>query len=119
MSFSDALLYFERNNLNVVDKNLANMAPDYCFLVTYTYMLLVEGYGIPSNTSITVLSEVNGHAVGWALGAILYEINSMPWRLEPTMTESNWKTIVVTLFIGKVHSQYVFLHFPKISLSLV
>ncbi len=36
-----------------------------------------DGYRFDLNQTLTVLDEVNGHAVGWALGAILYEINEV------------------------------------------
>ena len=35
------------------------------------------------------MDEVNGHKVGWALGAILYEINELPWVLKLSPVEKH------------------------------
>lgn len=35
------------------------------------------------------MDEVNGHKVGWALGAILYEINELPWILKLSPVEKH------------------------------
>lgn len=32
---------------------------------------------------------MNGHRVGWALGAILYEINELPWILKLSAMETH------------------------------
>ncbi len=32
---------------------------------------------------ITAKDVVNGHKVGWALGSMLYEINTLPWTYIP------------------------------------
>ena len=42
----------------MVDDKLGEMIPNYCFLVTYTYALLTEGYGFQLNQPITVLDQV-------------------------------------------------------------
>ena len=84
MSYKEVHRYYELNNLDHLDDKLYDFIPDFCFLVTYAYALLTEGYGFHMNTSLTVLDQVRGYKVGWALGAILYEINTMPWLLEPS-----------------------------------
>ena len=58
MSFREIIEYYESNNLNMVDDKLGEMIPNYCFLVTYTYALLTEGYGFQLNQPITVLDQV-------------------------------------------------------------
>lgn len=65
----------------------------YCFVASYTYSLLRDGYGFDLDRNITVVSKVNGLKVGWALGAMLYEINALPWEYVPPST---W----VNAFIG-------------------
>ena len=58
MSFREIIEYYESNNLNMIDDKLGEMIPNYCFLVTYTYALLTEGYGFQLNQPITVLDQV-------------------------------------------------------------
>lgn len=84
MTYTEVRRYFAINNLDQLDEKLYESLPDFCFLVTYAYALLTTGYGFNSNATLTVLDQVHGYKVGWALGAILYEINTMPWLLEQT-----------------------------------
>jgi hypothetical protein len=103
MTFSDAITYFEVNNLNAADDKLAQMIPDYCFLSSYTYILLTEGYGFPKNETFTVLDEVNNNKVSWAFGAIMHEINTMPWVYLPaTQKGSEVLHIAVAAILGKI-----------------
>jgi Golgi nucleoside diphosphatase len=102
LSFRDVIHYYEVNNLNTVDDKLGEMIPNYCFLVSYTYALLTEGYGFHYNQSITVLDQVRGNKVGWALGAIFYEINTMPWELDISdFKRSGIISTIVWFTIGK------------------
>ena len=51
------------------------------------------------NHTLTVLNEFNGNKVGWTLGAILYEINSMPWVYgPPTMPGPQTTTLLAANF---------------------
>ena len=59
LSFGDVLYYYE-TNLFMTEEKLAEMIPDFCFLVSYVYALLTEGYGFNNTHSITVLSTVSG-----------------------------------------------------------
>lgn len=54
----------------------------YCFRSAYAFELLHNGYGFQLNDTIRATQVINGQKVGWALGAMLYEINVMPWRYE-------------------------------------
>ena len=101
MSFRDVIHYSEVNNLNSFEDRLGDRICNWCFLVSYTYALLVEGYGFRPDQSITVLDQVRGNKVGWPLGAILYELNTMPWVYEPDITTADhWMAAVVMLIIG-------------------
>lgn len=60
----------------------ADEVEDYCFRSAYVFQLLHNGYGFRLNDTITSLDVVNGLKVGWALGAMLYEINALPWTYE-------------------------------------
>jgi hypothetical protein len=51
-----------------------------CFQATYALQLLRHGYGFADDDYITATTVLNGQKVGWALGAMMYEINTLPWR---------------------------------------
>lgn len=64
----------------------------YCFRSVYAFQLLHNGYGFGLNDTIRATKVIAGHKVGWALGAMLYEINTMPWQYvvtEPTTEHEN------------------------------
>lgn len=54
-----------------------------CFKSMFVYQLLHNGYGFKLDQRITAANVVNGHKIGWALGSMLYEINSLPWTYIP------------------------------------
>lgn len=81
LPFSDLVLYID--TLDHIREDYTPMIPYFCFMGTYIVTLLTEGYGFPITHALTVLKKVDGHKVGWTLGAILYEINSLPWLYKP------------------------------------
>ena len=54
----------------------------YCFRSSYVYQLLHSGFGFQNDHVIRAVQVISGHKVGWALGAMLYEINTLPWKHE-------------------------------------
>ena len=52
----------------------------YCFQSAYVYEILRNGYGFQDSDYITATDIINGQKVTWALGSILYEINTLPWE---------------------------------------
>ncbi len=61
-----------------------------------------DGYRFNLNQTLTVLDDINGHSVGWALGAILYEINEMPWELQlSAIDEHPWGFVLVASILGE------------------
>lgn len=64
----------------------------YCFRSVYAFQLLHNGYGFQLDDTIRATNVINGHKVGWALGAMLYEINAMPWtyqQQQPLLPDSS------------------------------
>ncbi len=63
-----------------------------CFRSAFAFHLLHDGYGFQMNDNITATDVVQGHKVGWALGSMLYEINTLPWvyvhKAEPKQNAS-------------------------------
>lgn len=58
----------------------------YCFIASYAYALLTEGYHFEPSRNLTVMAKIDGLKVSWALGAMLYEINALPWEYVKTYT---------------------------------
>lgn len=58
-----------------------NTVEQYCFRSVYA-MNLLKGFGFQDHDFITAKKVINGHKVGWAIGAILYEINALPWEYD-------------------------------------
>ena len=53
--------------------------PQFCFRSTFISEFLIEGVGFPENYEVTAIDVVDGQKLGWALGSMLYEINTLPW----------------------------------------
>lgn len=81
----------------------------FCFQSAYVFQLLHNGFGFQMTDSIRAVGVLNGHKVGWALGAMLYEINTLPWsysrpdnylEAQAKSLQIQWDTlfIVATLF---------------------
>ena len=71
---------------------------DYCFSAAYSYALMHTGYGLPvQNTPIKVVNDINGNDLGWAYGAMLYEINRLGWSYSPPSNDYS-ATILIVLF---------------------
>lgn len=71
-----------------------------CFSATYIYELLHDGYGFGvDSTYIRFVGEVDGTDMGWALGAILYQANLLPWSL-PACNDSYAKGTVDAIVGG-------------------
>jgi Golgi nucleoside diphosphatase len=59
-----------------------DLLDSYCFRSAYALKLLNKGYGFGANDTIRALELIEGQKVGWALGSLLYEINTMPWTYQ-------------------------------------
>merc|ERR1712232_795335 len=54
-----------------------------CFMSTYTFQTFYNGYGFRLDDAVSAVKVVKGQKVGWALGSMLYEINTLPWTIIP------------------------------------
>lgn len=57
----------------------------YCFRSTFVHQILRNGYGFKDDYKITAVDVLDGQKLGWALGSILYEINTLPWEFHPKL----------------------------------
>lgn len=74
----EELFKFNEDNAKVDDAEVE----DYCFRSSYVFNVLRNGYGFEMDEHITATDVINGQKVGWALGAMMYEINTFPWTYE-------------------------------------
>ena len=76
---------------------------EMCFRSTYAFQLLHNGYGFKMDDYITATNLVGGQKVGWTLGAIMYEINTLPWHYVAGKSEKDLKvdkTLGTTIFFS-------------------
>lgn len=70
-------------NANLTHPQNADYLDTFCFSANYITALLEIGYGMERvNTPLKVVSEINGSSVSYAFGAMLYEVNQLPWTYE-------------------------------------
>ena len=79
---ADELMAFNNGSIETSEE-----LNSYCFRSAYAFQLLHNGYGFQMNDTIRATRVINGQKVGWALGAMLYEINAMPWEYKPKGTD--------------------------------
>jgi Golgi nucleoside diphosphatase len=75
MSKDEIFAFNQQNGKADVDQ-----VEDFCFRSAYAFNMLRNGYGFDMDEYITATNVLNGQKVGWALGAMLYEINTFPWE---------------------------------------
>ncbi|KAG7361681.1 GDA1/CD39 nucleoside phosphatase family protein [Nitzschia inconspicua] len=70
-----------------------------CFRSIFVYQLLRNGWGFGDNYVMTVADVINGQKMGWALGCMLYEINTLPWEFHPEFLYKGRSWWQITLYI--------------------
>lgn len=79
---------FSMDDLTAYNDELANPISDpneltaMCFRASFAATFLIDGVGFPESYHVTAIDVVNGQKVGWALGSMLYEINTLPWEFK-------------------------------------
>jgi hypothetical protein len=76
-SWDDLVKY---NSQNKQERSAEDQLTSLCFQSAYVYSILRYGYGFQDSDYITATDIINGQKVTWALGSILYEINTLPWE---------------------------------------
>jgi len=73
-----------------------------CFRSVYVYQMLRNGWGFEDDYEITAVDVINGQKLGWALGCMLYEINTLPWDFHPEllMRGPSWWLIILYISLG-------------------
>jgi len=87
-------LGFRKKDL-LSDETLAQM----CFRSVFVYHLLRNGWGFGDEYEMTAVDVINGQKMGWALGCMLYEINTLPWDFHPELLYRGPSWYLITLYI--------------------
>ena len=74
----DGLIHFNKQHAKIPESEIN----DYCFRSAYVFNVLHNGYGFEMDEFITATEVIRGQKIGWALGAMLYEINTLPWKYD-------------------------------------
>ena len=114
----DEIFEFNRNHARVDDE----LVEDFCFRSSYAFNVLRNGYGFDFDAHITATEVINGQKVGWAIGAMLYEINTLPWKYVGSNHKANddTDTNVYMLHEHKLpHSTFIFVLLLGVMVSLV
>lgn len=69
------------NNLKRGSVNDEEELAQMCFRSVFVFEMLTTGYGFPTDYEITAVDTLNGYKLGWSLGSVLYEVNSLPWEI--------------------------------------
>jgi len=102
MTLAQTADYVEQYGLAQKDEKLGVLNQYFCFMASYTLVLLQDGYGFKPQDTITAVDKVNGFTTGWALGAMIHEINNLPWELEDLGERSPWGRYILSALIGIV-----------------
>jgi hypothetical protein len=81
MDLDELTKYNSRNAHGVHDDELHQM----CFRSIFIYEMFTTGYEFPEDYKITAVDTLGNQKLGWALGSMLYEVNSLPWDVARTV----------------------------------
>ena len=77
LSWEELKHYNEKLPEQHEDQVLAQM----CFRSMFVYHMLADGWGFGENYTLNALDVINGQKLGWALGCMLYEINTRTYHI--------------------------------------
>jgi hypothetical protein len=84
MHFDELTKYNSKIAHPVHDDELHQM----CFRSIFVYEMFTTGYEFPEDYEITAVDTLDNQKLGWSLGSILYEVNSLPWDVARTVQAS-------------------------------
>lgn len=94
---------FSSTDLSAHNQQLLNPIADaieltsMCFRAAFVTNFLINGVGFPEDYFITALDVVNGQKVGWALGSMLYEINTLPWEFKKRYLHKLFSSMIMMI----------------------
>lgn len=66
--------------------------------------MLRNGWEFGDDYELTAVDVINGQKMGWALGCMLYEINTLPWDFHPELLYRgpSWWLISLYIVLGSI-----------------
>jgi len=118
MSIDELLVYNESSRLNI---STTEQLVESCFRAVFAFQMLHIGLGFALDSNITATNVINGQKVSWALGSVLYEINTRPWIYVDSNAKSaetpaqnlNWTAICIAGLLFYVIAIPICLSFRK------
>jgi Golgi nucleoside diphosphatase len=118
MSIDELLVYNESSRLNI---STTEQLVESCFRAVFAFQMLHIGFGFALDSNITATNVINGQKVSWALGSVLYEINTRPWIYVDSNAKSaetpaqnlNWTAICIAGLLFYVIAIPICLSFRK------
>lgn len=95
MTWEETKAYDEQLGLGNDNHTLAQM----CFRSVFVYQLLRNGWEFGDSYEIEAADVINGQKMGWALGCVLYEINTLDWNFHPELLHRGPSWWLVTIYI--------------------
>mmetsp|Transcript_9662 Transcript_9662/g.33981 ORF Transcript_9662/g.33981 Transcript_9662/m.33981 type:complete len:230 (-) Transcript_9662:131-820(-) len=81
---------------HLVDSSDIIDADEFCFLAAFAYSMAIDGHHFAPSRNFTAVDAAlyrnqEGRAVkvGWPLGAMIYEINALPWVYDPDVDDDD------------------------------
>eukprot|EP00536_Pseudo-nitzschia_multiseries_P002756 jgi/Psemu1/317971/estExt_fgenesh1_pm.C_380011 len=101
LSFEELQVY-NAHLKNPVERKDLDVLKQYCFRSVFAYQMLRNGWGLGDDSEIDAVDVIDGQKLGWALGSMLYEINTLPWDFHPELVfrEPNWVFICLYIVLG-------------------
>jgi len=76
-----------------------HVLPQFCFRSVFVYQLLRNGWDFGDEYEMAAADIINGQKMGWALGCMLYEINTLPWDFHPELLYRGPSWWLISLYI--------------------
>jgi len=94
-------------NVSSTDIDSAGGLDNVCFFNAYVIALLNYGYGFPMNFTLMAQNEMKDLSISWALGSVIYQINSQfPWQYIRDLWWANYTQILcyicIFLLVGNI-----------------
>jgi len=88
------------NSENVKPIKTENDIAQMCFRSVFVYQLVRHGWEFADDFKLTAVDVIDGQKMGWALGCMLYEINTLPWKFHPELLYMGPSRALISLYIA-------------------
>lgn len=98
----EELKEYNSNLASPIDEEV--VLAQFCFRSMFVYQMLRNGWEFGDDYELTAVDVINGQKMGWALGCMLYEINTLPWDFHPELLYRgpSWWLISLYIVLGSI-----------------